>query len=779
MHNGLLKKTAITFTVLLTVVVAVVALMSYWVINKQLRHQLVDTHLELLRQVDDKLELMLKSIDKSTIKLLRSKEAIHFFEAERQEGSYQEIAYRANSMLEDLVNSDDYISSIDMFSFVRQRFLSGAVTVNDTESYADKQWIYPFESYEGFSDWLPTRRVPIDEVRFGSYHNVVTLVRTYPLLHSPGSRRGAVAVNIKEDRLYALIDDLGPSSMNTFIVDREGHVILDRDKSRLGRDVSETPYIRRILQSGAPEGHFGHAVNEVASAVFFAEVAYADWYIVRVVPDMQLNQPVIAIRNGLFVLVPILLVIAALLTIVISRWSLRPVQGFLHSISRHVTAHHPQSGSAVPSYEFGYLERAVENMVSSSEQLHQQMNESKPILRWQLLTELLSNYRRSFTNVRAYMDMLGIKLYEHQLVAMAIEFDNKAEFDQPSDLRLYAYALCNVAEELINAENLGVAVELEDGACAVIMSFRDPVEAEQQLMRAVSVGDLIKNYVSDNFKRTISIGIGLPVDDIQDIHLSYGQAIEALSYKMIMGQDAIIAYDDLPPQGITAYHRLFAATDQITGALRTGDAASMKALIAKWFDAIAAQNVPPPIIRHLVVQALMKAANELDDLGVDREGLLARHNPYEMLDRYERLDELEGLIGRILLDALERIRAKRGRRERNAVIDQVLEYIHDNYMRSDLSLNLLADQFGLSVSYISKQFKEQQECNFIDYLMEYRMEKARHLLQSSDAKIREVSERLGYTNVNSFVRIFKKSTGMTPTEFREKQTTVRQDDIPS
>lgn len=769
MQNRVLKKTAIILSVLLAVVVAASVLLSYLIINNQLKSQLADTNLELLRQVDDKLELMLKSIDKSTIQLLRRQEVIRFFDGGLNDSSPQDTAYRVTSMLDDLVNSDEYIFSIEMYSYIRHRFLSGTVMSKESEGYQDVQWMTQFESYEGFSKWLPTRRIPINSVSYSSYRNVVTLVRTYPLLHSPGARRGAVAVNIKENMLYDLIDDPASSSrMETFIMDQEGNVVLDVDKSRLGRDISETIHIRNILDSGANEGHFAAKVNDVSSSVFYVEASYPGWHIVRIVPAVQLNEPLTAIRNGLIVLAPILLLLAGLLTIAISRWSLKPVQGFIHSLSKHLTAHQRSTGNSRPVDEFVYLEKAVEDIIVNSEQLNRQVHESKPILKWQLLTELLSNYRRNFTNVKPYMDMLGIRLHENQLVVMAAQFDNKAGIVSSNDLHLYAYALCNVAEELINAENLGVAVELENGLCAVIMSFSDPGEHEQQMMRAVSVGDLMKNFAVEYFKRTITIGIGSPVDAINDVHVSYEQAIEALSYRMVLGPNTIITYDELPSERLAPFHRLFAMTDQMIGAIRTGDAAKLKVLIEKWFAAIAAQNVPPDMIKQLAVQGLMKATGELDDLGVDREGLLPEINPYDMMDQYERLDELEGLMTGILMDALERIREKRGRRERHEVIDKMLDYIHQHYMRSDLSLNLLADEFGLSVSHLSKQFKEQKECNFIDYLMELRMEKARQRLSETNDKIMHIAEHVGYTNVNSFVRIFKKSTGMTPTEFREK-----------
>lgn len=138
------------------------------------------------------------------------------------------------------------------------------------------------------------------------------------------------------------------------------------------------------------------------------------------------------------------------------------------------------------------------------------------------------------------------------------------------------------------------------------------------------------------------------------------------------------------------------------------------------------------------------------------------------MNQYEQLEQLEQFTVGALDSFIERIKDKRSSRERNDVIDRAMLYIQDNYMRSDLSLNLLASEFHISVSHLSKLFKEQRECNFIDCLMEIRMNHAKERLAGTEDKIRDIAEQVGYSNVNSFVRIFKKMTGFTPTEFRER-----------
>ncbi|MDF2717536.1 MAG: hypothetical protein K0R28_4461 [Paenibacillus sp.] len=139
-------------------------------------------------------------------------------------------------------------------------------------------------------------------------------------------------------------------------------------------------------------------------------------------------------------------------------------------------------------------------------------------------------------------------------------------------------------------------------------------------------------------------------------------------------------------------------------------------------------------------------------------------------ERDDSISETEHSKAGLPDEAAGRVGEKRNYRERHEVVDSMLAFIRHHYGRSDLSLNLLADQFKQSVYHLSRIFKEQTGGNFIDYVLLLRVEKAKELLLASDKKVRDIAEEVGYANLNSFVRIFKKTTGFTPTEFRERGT---------
>ncbi|MGD6776813.1 response regulator [Sutcliffiella horikoshii] len=99
-------------------------------------------------------------------------------------------------------------------------------------------------------------------------------------------------------------------------------------------------------------------------------------------------------------------------------------------------------------------------------------------------------------------------------------------------------------------------------------------------------------------------------------------------------------------------------------------------------------------------------------------------------------------------------------------IQQIKQYIID-HSHQDISLDTLARKVGLSPIYISKMFKEKQGINYIDFLTECRMEKAKRLMSNSEKSIKEITFEVGYHDPNYFSKVFKKMTNVSPKEYRK------------
>lgn len=102
----------------------------------------------------------------------------------------------------------------------------------------------------------------------------------------------------------------------------------------------------------------------------------------------------------------------------------------------------------------------------------------------------------------------------------------------------------------------------------------------------------------------------------------------------------------------------------------------------------------------------------------------------------------------------------------SSVIDKAKNFIQSNFHR-EISLDDVSREVDISPYYFSKIFKEETGENFIEYLTNLRIAKAKVLLAESDRSMKEICSMVGYSDPNYFSRTFKKNVGVTPTEYKE------------
>ena len=125
--------------------------------------------------------------------------------------------------------------------------------------------------------------------------------------------------------------------------------------------------------------------------------------------------------------------------------------------------------------------------------------------------------------------------------------------------------------------------------------------------------------------------------------------------------------------------------------------------------------------------------------------------------------ELDLLTSQKLLQMLQML--KKETQKPSLSIEKVKKYVEEHYFEADFSLKMVADYFGVSVSYISQFFKNVCGSKLIDYYTNLRMERVKELM-GTDMGLQEIMLQVGYFNMSSFIRRFKQLYGMTPGEYR-------------
>ncbi|GAA3400943.1 helix-turn-helix domain-containing protein [Paenibacillus hodogayensis] len=732
--------------------------LSYYGTVGRLEQDLKNTHLALLKQIDDKIEITFRTTEKDLLNLSQQVEYVYFMYDSYDDPSQKYANFFAlSNKLKTIVSTNEQLSSVFVYSDASKDMMTDKSFLQRSDS-ADN-WLAGYIDMEGYSKWISTHKVWDGDKE----HNAVTHIRPYPLISSPGYRKGLVAVNITEDELFRIMGDVydgGQQDGHTFIIDGSGGIVTHDDKSRLYTDMTDEPYIKRIL-GGNGNGQFTVKSGGAEQSVFYRTSAYTGWKIVSVVPQSQLYQPLESLRKLMIAIASLMVVMALTALFFVNRRTFKPLDrlaGKLSGSLRHVKA--GQTGS------LGYLETAFDQMFTDREQLEKRVRDSKPALKWRMVMDMLTGYRTDYASVSRQLEFIGIRLLPEMFVVCTAEFDKDGGIG-PKDETLYAYALCNVAEEVINMENAGIAVDLGASSAAIIFSFAEGDE-EQNHLRAFAAVEQILDIMRRQFGLLVTAGVGRCYRDMSDIPRSYDESQKALQYRMVIGSHSVISVLDLIGSDNQDYYRIIKMTDRIVEALRQTEYGKLNEFVAELFREAVGGGLSPELLRQLSYELVMKSLQGIAATGIDTEETLAGlGNLHERIGRCSGWKDLEDIVLAALEQMARKIEDKRMQRGSHKAIEKMVAYIQEHYGQSEFSLDRLADKFELSPTYISKLFKEHMERNFIDYLIEIRINASKELLLDKNRKVNDVAEAVGYTNTRSFLRAFKKYTGMTPSEYRD------------
>lgn len=95
-----------------------------------------------------------------------------------------------------------------------------------------------------------------------------------------------------------------------------------------------------------------------------------------------------------------------------------------------------------------------------------------------------------------------------------------------------------------------------------------------------------------------------------------------------------------------------------------------------------------------------------------------------------------------------------------------IRYIEENYDK-DLNMAVVSNYISMNYSLFSYVFKQYTGSNFVNYLKDLRMKEAKRLLEETDLRVNEISQKIGYDNEKHFMKTFKSVCGVSPTEYRK------------
>jgi len=273
---------------------------------------------------------------------------------------------------------------------------------------------------------------------------------------------------------------------------------------------------------------------------------------------------------------------------------------------------------------------------------------------------------------------------------------------------------------------------------------------------------LVKNLNSTfNLSAHFRIAIG-SVKHIEDAKESYNEAINALSFT----RGAVAHISDLPIKNNYDANYPLKLENALLEAVECGNINLALCNVDKFFTwMVDNYGDRESDIKIKVLEFVLRAENI---------GFKSQRLDYHFTSRSDYLPTITGIrdYPSLLTWFQDRIKetcrniASQKEENTKKTVQKAIKYIQENF-KKDISLDEVSEHVHISPYYFSKLFKKEQKVNFIDYLTDLRINKAKELLTTTDMSIKEICSNVGYSNPNYFSRSFKKNVGISPTEFKE------------
>ncbi|TQR47027.1 response regulator [Paenibacillus popilliae] len=282
------------------------------------------------------------------------------------------------------------------------------------------------------------------------------------------------------------------------------------------------------------------------------------------------------------------------------------------------------------------------------------------------------------------------------------------------------------------------------------------------------IDDLYK-VIETQFSVTMTVGVGEPVNGLEQLYLSFQQATKAVDGKMFIGKGRLIRYEavSLKPEMMDA-RTLEQRMEALFHALMEYELVCIYDEIERLFESVSmlrskftVHNLAMFIIWKLDEQLKTKDENLFDILGMELHNL-------DILLQFDTVSDIRSWLVRKTFEISEYLRSK-STSKNNRLIREMIQVMKDK-MSENITLKDVANQFSFSPNYLGYMFREETGKSFSEVLIQLRMERARELLHESSIKIYEIANQVGYRYLPYFSRQFKEAYGMTPMEYRKRET---------
>ena len=344
------------------------------------------------------------------------------------------------------------------------------------------------------------------------------------------------------------------------------------------------------------------------------------------------------------------------------------------------------------------------------------------------------------------------------------DFIDKCCKERQLSRALLCFIISNILEEQSNEKIYIETVDLTDCLACILSLKIDPTKEREYIEE---IFDKTFKFIKDMIGINFSIVFGSKSKGIEGIYSSYICARETLTYFNLESDTQMIWYDDIKNRH-TLYKYSIEKEQKIINAICAGSITEAKT----WINEVISKNynqreLSYPMKKCLVCDitgTILKAAEKIGATEYLLEYIQAQTDTY-LSDEVNTIRYFENLL--LILE--EKIKTlEKQKREDTNLGKQVMKYVNENFSNPDLNISITALHFGITPSYLSALFKEQTGQNLLEFINNTRIEHVKKLLEEGKT-LNEISTESGFRSSGALIRVFKKTTGITPGQMKKVQ----------
>lgn len=391
--------------------------------------------------------------------------------------------------------------------------------------------------------------------------------------------------------------------------------------------------------------------------------------------------------------------------------------------------------------------------------IKKQLNENFSYLREKFLIDMLENSSNSdnLTEKLAYFYSGIVPSYYQSALVGTFYPDLDKDINEEERLLLALKSIEIVKQYFREHHNVDVFFD---------NSHRIVVLSTDSNINLIACCEQIKALIINRIKCHVAVGIGNGYKDCRFICKTYKETLEALKYSMVSGRNHVVYFNDDMNLSDQQWNLRIGDTGEIIFFIKAGLDEKAIDIMGKWFSEMTVSNkITIEQVRVISINIISAVLGAVAEMGLAYEEIYGTKSlPYNKVFEIDTLVNMKEFLEELIRTTSGAIKTIRIRKSK-MIIDDIIDYIKTNVSNCELTLSVVASEFLVNPSYLSRIFKQEKGENFTKYLLKIRMEKAMEILKRTNMKAYQVAEEVGIKDPYYFSNCFKKFTGLSVNEY--------------